>query len=242
MDVAAGDRLVFLVNMNENIGFDTTAFDPTIAYEDGETHTASKEFSGEQGKNGWRYQYLEKGKYVDLVYYAPAAKWRRKGSTDTPLVGADSQHPDVGPGRRARLDRAEGGPRAGHRLGLQHGQRRRAIAATAFRPGTATYAPWYALYSQGHGRGPVHRLGLLRPLGVVVRPARDGAVTAQLKVAGHKQTSRRANRSRRRRRSSACSATTSTTPATSASTGSTATCGTTPATAGSRRSACSATG
>ena len=58
-EVQAGDKLVFLVNMHGNIGYDTTAFDPTIAYADGETHTASKEFSEQQGKNGWRYQYLE---------------------------------------------------------------------------------------------------------------------------------------------------------------------------------------
>ena len=50
--VAAGDRLIFRVNMHSNFGWDTTAFDPTITYTDGETHTASKEFSTEQGKNG----------------------------------------------------------------------------------------------------------------------------------------------------------------------------------------------
>ena len=44
-DVQPGDQLVFLVNMHGNIGYDTTAFDPTITYADGETHTASKEFS-----------------------------------------------------------------------------------------------------------------------------------------------------------------------------------------------------
>ena len=44
-EVQPGDKLVFLVNMHGNIGYDTTAFDPTIAYADGETHTASKEFS-----------------------------------------------------------------------------------------------------------------------------------------------------------------------------------------------------
>ena len=55
-DVAKGDRLAFLVNMHGNIGWDTTAFDPSIAYPDGETHVASKEFSDKQGQKGWRYQ------------------------------------------------------------------------------------------------------------------------------------------------------------------------------------------
>jgi len=50
MDVAAGDKLAFLVNMNGNISFDTTAFDPTVKYDGGETHTASKEFSDTQGR------------------------------------------------------------------------------------------------------------------------------------------------------------------------------------------------
>src|SRR5206468_1964233 len=39
-DVAAGDRLVFLVNMHGNISFDTTALDPTLTYDSGESHTA----------------------------------------------------------------------------------------------------------------------------------------------------------------------------------------------------------
>ena len=73
VNVAAGDKLAFLVNMNGNIFFDTTNFDPTIRYDDGETHTASKEFGDKQGGNGWHYQYIEGGKYVDLVYY-PAAQ------------------------------------------------------------------------------------------------------------------------------------------------------------------------
>ena len=48
-DVNAGDKLVFLVNMNRGIGFDTTALDPTIAYADGESHTASQEFQRRAG-------------------------------------------------------------------------------------------------------------------------------------------------------------------------------------------------
>jgi len=42
VEVAKGDKLFFRVNMNQNIAFDTTAFDPTIAYDNGETHTAQK--------------------------------------------------------------------------------------------------------------------------------------------------------------------------------------------------------
>ena len=77
-DVQSGDKLVFIVNMHGNIGYDTTAFNPTITYADGETHTASQEFSHEQGKNDWRYQYLENGKFIDLVYYAGPNQWRKE--------------------------------------------------------------------------------------------------------------------------------------------------------------------
>ena len=124
VDVAAGDKLAFLVNMNGNIGLDTTAFDPTITYDDGETHVASKEFSDKQGQNGWRYQYLEGGKFVDLVYYPGPKQWRKEkdNATGTPFVGAGRPASRRGPGCRARLDGAQGGPRARHRLGLQHGQ------------------------------------------------------------------------------------------------------------------------
>ncbi len=100
--VAAGDRIIFRVNMHGNIGWDTTAFDPTITYLDGDasgqSHSASKEFSKEQGKTGWRYQYLENGKFVDLVYYpGPEHNWRKQkdNATGTPFVDSTSQHPDV---------------------------------------------------------------------------------------------------------------------------------------------------
>ena len=68
-EVAAGDKLAFLVNMNANIGYDTTAFDPTITYDDGEKHVASQEFGPKQGGDGWQYQYVEGGRFVDLTYY-----------------------------------------------------------------------------------------------------------------------------------------------------------------------------
>ncbi|MCC6821849.1 MAG: hypothetical protein IT579_14045, partial [Verrucomicrobia subdivision 3 bacterium] len=54
-DVQLGDQLVFLVSMHGGIGYDTTAFTPTITYPDGEAHNAHQEFANEQGKNGWRY-------------------------------------------------------------------------------------------------------------------------------------------------------------------------------------------
>ena len=93
--VNAGDQVAFRVNMHGNIGWDTTAFDPTIAYADGETHVASREFSGKQGQSGWRYQYLEGGRFVDLVFYPDHKQWRKEkdNATGTPFVGPGDQHP-----------------------------------------------------------------------------------------------------------------------------------------------------
>jgi hypothetical protein len=51
-DVKAGDKLVFLVNMNGDYNYDFTKFDPTITYSDGEAHTASKEYGKSQGQDG----------------------------------------------------------------------------------------------------------------------------------------------------------------------------------------------
>ena len=154
IDVAAGDKLFFLVSMNAGIGYDTTAFDPLIAYEDGEAHQASDEFSGEQGKNGWRYQYIEDGKAVDLVYYALPNQWRKAtdNATGTPFIGPDNQHPDVGQ-NAARVWTA---PKPGkvHITGsicnTGNGQ---GLGGYGFRPGTSTYAPWYALFNRDTHQG-----------------------------------------------------------------------------------------
>jgi hypothetical protein len=189
LDVVAGDRLVFLVNMNGGIGFDTTGFDPVIAYEDGETHQAGKEFSGEQGKNGWRYQYLEDGKYVDLVYYALPNQWRKEkdNTTGTPFVGQGNQHPDVGQDA-ARVWTA---PRAGKvRLtgaicNTGNGQ---ALGGYGFRPGSSTYAPWYALYSRETRQGVFVGWDYFGHWSSSFAMDRRGDVAAGLEVAGYKNT------------------------------------------------------
>ena len=125
-EVQPGDKLVFLVNMHGNIGYDTTAFDPTITYADGETHTASKEFSGQARQNGWRYQYLENGKFIDLVYYPAPKQWRKEkdNATGTPFVGVGNQHPDNGQDAARVWTASEGGSHPCYRFGLQHGERR----------------------------------------------------------------------------------------------------------------------
>ena len=189
LDVAAGDRLVFLVNMNGNIGWDTTAFDPTIAYEDGEIHIASQEFSGEQGRNGWRYQYLEGGEFVDLEYYPDRGQWRKAvdNATGTPFVGPGNQHPDAGQDA-ARVWTA---PKAGRvrvtgsvcNTGNSPGG-----STYGFRMGSATYAPWAALYARDTKDGLIFGWDYMGHWKSSYEPGPDGAVTARLVVTGHKQT------------------------------------------------------
>jgi hypothetical protein len=189
-DVAAGDKLAFLVNMNGNIGFDTTAFDPTITYADGETHTASKEFSPKQGQSGWRYQYLEGERFLDLVYYADRQQWRKAkdNATGTPFVGRGDQHPDVSQDA-ARVWTA---PKAG-RVQVtgsvcNSGNSSVGGGSYGFRMGTSTYAPWYALLAGDSHEGLVIGWDYFGHWASSFQLNARGAVTVQLKVAGHKQT------------------------------------------------------
>ena len=191
LDVKKGDQLVFLVNMRGGIGFDTTAFDPTIAYDDGESHTASKEFSKVQGQNGWRYQYLENGRFVDLVYYAGPNQWRKEkdNATGTPFVGEGNQHPDQGQDA-ARVWTA---PKAGKvrvtGLVCNTGNGGGAVAAGyGFRPGSTSYAPWYALYGRATRQGLFIGWDYFGHWSSSFAASAPGGITAQLRVAGHQQT------------------------------------------------------
>ena len=187
-DVAAGDRLVFIVNMNGGIGFDTTLFNPTITYADGEKHTAGQEFSGQQGKNGWRYQYIENGKPVELAWYPQHQQWR--GAVDNPLgvpfISAHSQHPQVGqdvarlwtPGRAGKIRITGSVCNTGNPPGSGYG----------FRMGTSSYAPWAAVFNRHTKQGAFVGWDYFGHWASSYKLGPDGSLTAQLRVAGHKQT------------------------------------------------------
>ena len=188
-DLAAGDRLVFLVGLKQRLGWNTTAFDPTLTYENGETHVASREFSDQQGGHGWRYQYQENEKYVDLVYYPGPKQWRKAAdnTTGTPFVGAGDQHPDVGQ-EAARVWTA---PRAGrvHLTGtVCNTGNQGPHLSYGFRMGSSTYAPWAALYNRASRQGLFVGWDYFGHWGssYVMQP--DGAVQAELHVAGYHQT------------------------------------------------------
>jgi hypothetical protein len=187
-DVAAGDKLVFLVNMHQNIGWDTTAFDPTITYDDGETHIASQEFSNQQGLHGWRYQYLENGQYVDLVYYPAPKQWRKAkdNATGTPFVGVGDQHPDVAQDA-ARVWTA---PKAGRvRLtGAVCNTGNGTHAGYGFRMGSSTYAPWASLYNRDTQQGLFVGWDYFGHWGSSYAMQPGGTVQAEWHVAGYHQT------------------------------------------------------
>ena len=88
--VDSGDKLYFLVNRHQGMGFDTAYWDPVITYDDGTTFKASKGFSGTQGKNGWHYQYREGENYGGLVYDSRHKTWRLNGF---PVLKAHRQRP-----------------------------------------------------------------------------------------------------------------------------------------------------
>ena len=190
-EVKAGDRLVFLVNMKGNIGWDTTAFDPTITYADGESHTASKEFSPRQGQNGWRYQYIENGKFIDLVHYAGPNQWRKAkdNATGTPFVGPGHQHPD----QNQDAVRVWTAPKAGQvhvtaSLCNTGNGSAGGSPGYGFRPGSSTYAPWYAFYNGETREGLFIGWDYFGHWTSAFAAGADGSVSAELKVAGHKQT------------------------------------------------------
>ena len=188
-EVQAGDKLIFLVNMHGNIGWDTTAFDPTIAYADGETHTASQEFSEQQGKHGWRYQYLENGRFIDLVYYPTPKQWRKEkdNATGTPFVGAGTSIPTAGRMRLAcgRLRRRAGCVSPA----------RSAIRATAWGAAPATVSGrGVRVTPRGMRFMPRIRSRAFSSAGIIsatgLRHSQlnpGGSVTARLRVAGNKQ-------------------------------------------------------
>jgi hypothetical protein len=188
-DVAAGDKLVFLVNANGNIGFDTTAFDPTLDYADGEKHVASGEFSGEQGKNGWRYQYLEGDNYVDLIYYSQPKQWRKAqdNATGTPFIGAGDQHPDVNQDS-ARVWTAPKAGRIRVTAAICNTGNRPSDGGVTARMGSSAYAPWYALMAKDIRAGVVIGWDYFGHWASSFDRDAAGNVAMQLKVAGHKQT------------------------------------------------------
>lgn len=144
--VRKGDRIVFLVKPNR--AFDILEFDPTIRYSDGETHIASKEFSIQQGQNGWRYQSSQDGKSADLLADADTKEWHvKKGDMLGPFVAAGAQRGGLTEdAARIWIANKPGTVR------ISGGVCSVALSTATdtvpgFRAGSSSYAPWIALYN-----------------------------------------------------------------------------------------------
>ena len=191
LDVAAGDKLAFVVNMNRNSGRDMTVLNPTIKYDDGESHSASQEFGDKQGHNGWRFQYITgNGQQIDMVYNSVTKQWCRTADSwvTTPCIGPENQQP----GPYQDTARVWTVSKAGHvrviatvrNMGINPG----AEEGYAFREGSSTYVPWYAMLAKDTRDGVVIGWDYIGHWVSSFQRNADGSVAVVLKVAGYKQT------------------------------------------------------
>jgi len=173
LNVSASDRLVFLVHAHHKISVRCrTRLDPTITYGDGECHSASREFSTTQGKNGWKYQYVANGTYQDMVYDPWRDRWampNREPSNDKrwakyvssggmSLFGWDGPYADLThqcPGDDGDVARVWTAPKSGRvqvkgtvSLPYNTGMNASGLFDYGFKLGPTRYAPWYALLDQ----------------------------------------------------------------------------------------------
>lgn len=185
--VSRGDRISFIVNMNDNITCDTTRFDPTITYEGGEAHRASSEYGKIQGENAWCYQYIENGKAVDMVYNSEANAWKGNSSSDVPFINPNSQHP----GNNQDVVRTWTAPRDGmiHIKGdVCNTGNGSGAAPYGHRPGSESFAPWQSLYGNDTGNGLFVGWDYFGHWISSVSLDSADAVTMRLKVAGYNKS------------------------------------------------------
>jgi hypothetical protein len=193
VDVKNDDKLVFIVNANKNDRYDTTDFDLTISYSDGESHIASREFSDTQGTNGWRYQSRDsEGMYEDLTYSIENKQWQKQLEEG---LGTDKSL-FIGPGKlcpKSGLDTAMvwTAKKTGHiRItgSVCNTGNSAKTGVYGQKPGTASYAPWYAIYNNQTRNGLFIGWDFFGHWASCFSPEADGRVKVKLKVAGHKQT------------------------------------------------------
>jgi hypothetical protein len=213
VSVWPGDKLVFVLNRFGTMDFDTTDFDPTIAYGDGERHTASKEFGAEQGKNGWRYQHRSEStfgnadlarfyesrplshqsheplKLLDLTFDQATNQWRIPGDNkdEDLFIASGTMHPGL-------LEDAVlvwVAPKAGNvhvtATILNVANRATPGVGREVHMGSATYAPWNALMNRGNGDGLFIGWDYFGHWASDFTATANGIVNVDFKVAGHKQ-------------------------------------------------------
>ena len=197
VDVVSGDKVRFILNRNGGTAKDSTAFDPTITYGDHAVHTASNEYSREQGKSGWWYQYADEGsiyepkagEFLNLVYSDAGDRWTKPGEKeeDSLFIGAGKMHPGkedvvlvwIAPKSgqvkiKADLTNVGNPPAPG--------------AGRGAHMGSSTYAPWNGLLSRDTGEGIFIGWDYFGHWASDFKLAENGAINARFRVAGYDKT------------------------------------------------------
>lgn len=190
LEVKAGDRVAFILNMNKNSVDDTTFLDPSIAYGDGVTHKASSEFSDAQDRNGWSYQYLAGGQFTKIGYDKLTCQWQLDGPTTSSLL-VNKYYLCPAEGKDAA--RVWTAPTAGkihvtgnvYNIGCLTADSAGTGPGPGYRAGSCSYAPWFAFMNGKSRDGLFIGWDTFARWGSVFTQSPDGAVSAQLKLAGY---------------------------------------------------------
>ncbi len=186
--VRAGDRVLFLVGRHGHMGWDTTEWDPAVAYEDGEAYRASEGFSSTQGAGGWSYGYLaDSGAFRDLTYSdAPGRygeRWRLEANVVEPFVSATEMHPDPG-GAAVRVFTA---PRDGTVTitGSLRNTGNGGPAGRGFRMGSMAYGPWFCLGNAETGESAYLGFDCMGHWRAGIAADGEGPARAEVRLAGY---------------------------------------------------------
>ena len=186
--VNAGDRIMFVLGRHGHMGWDTTEWDPTIRYDDGETFRASEGFSTEQGRGGWSYCYLsDTGELRDLTYADVPGRyghrWRLDVNVIEPFISATEMHPDPN-GCAVRIFTT---PRPGRVTisGTIRNIGNPAPPGRGFRLGTAAYAPWFCIMDADAGEAAYVGFDCMAHWRARVLPNQEGGASLDVRLAGY---------------------------------------------------------
>lgn len=163
VDVKKDDRLVFLTKAR-GPERNATYFDPTITDDRGVKHIAWAHYEIEQGKNGWRYEYVDSnGEFRDLVHVPGSENCISSGVKG--VWSKDPKNPRVGPRvgwnyQEASVEHAVARVWVpGHDGGVQvkgrvaNGWNFCGNPQRGHKGGSTSYAPWYAYMNRESGEG-----------------------------------------------------------------------------------------
>ena len=184
LDLGVGDRLAFVVNRNKTLVNDAT--DLNLVIDDGKTtHSATQEFSNEQGRDNWRYQAVEGNEFKDLVFDKKVQRWVGATSSSLFLVVGG-----LFPGEKKDVARVWVSPKAGRitiKGAFTNIDNPQGGLKPGFKPGNFYYAPWYALHSRDTGQGVLIGWDYFGHWISSFKTNPDGTVGTELHVINHRQ-------------------------------------------------------